>query len=179
MENLQFKIANGVWKGVFFLILVGWLVGSHLGLLHFTWSFTSILFNPYSLISFFTSWFRVILGFSLPLTSSTSYNILFSTHSPSSFCNTFPSHLNLCYQFNPHYLPQLYTRYLISRRHTAHPSQHSHLCPLKSSYLFSIHTPTCFEYWYGTFADNRAYTFVNLDHNIFSNAFFISKVRTS
>ena len=73
----------------------GWPVTLYSSLLHLPLSFTSSLFNSYSLMSLSTTWFHVVLGLPSPLLPSTSNDIIFFTQSSPSFRSTCPNHLNL------------------------------------------------------------------------------------
>jgi len=79
-----------------------------------------------------------------PLAPSISYSIDFFNQSLSSFCNTWPYHHNLfccsteITSSNPN-LSQLFIWNSIFCLNATHPSDHSHLCPLKC-HLFSFCT---------------------------------------
>ena len=92
-----------------------------------------ILFSVQSLIFYFTIRFHVILGFPIPHTihliqHTSRHSVTIMSRPPESI----PSN-NFSHQFNPHSLPELKTWYFIHQRYIIHPSQHSHLCLLKSS----------------------------------------------
>ena len=79
----------------------------------------------------------------LYLSSHPFHTTCFSLSSQSSFCYTSqpPQPIllnNFSHQINAHFLPHLYSWYAIPRRRTTHPSQHFHLCMLKSSCLLCI-----------------------------------------
>ena len=76
-----------------------------------------------------------------------SYDMLFFTQSPSSFCNTCQSHLNW-FRFttsDTNSIPILSLSSalgtLIPHGYTTHPSYHPHLCSLQSCTLLHIHCP--------------------------------------
>jgi len=113
-------------------------------LLHLLWSVASSLFNLRVWDSFCTNSFQVLFGLLNGLAPSTTYCMCFFTQSLSSFCNMCPYQCNLfCCSteimlYNPH-LSQLFTwnsGTLIFCVNVTHPSEHSHLCPLKCYLIF-------------------------------------------
>ena len=61
----------------------------------------------------------------------------------SSFLSEWPNHLNLFLfrTLSIASIPQLHTSFLLSRRDTTHPPNHSHLCPLQHWFMPLLHWP--------------------------------------
>ena len=125
-------------------------------------SYTSTLFSsPFLILVHYPIWFHAILSLPLPLMSSNSYNMLLFSQSPTSFCNTCPSHLNRLLLTTPVATSVLFSSsalQLLSYRSVTHhtsitslstrivlPALHSwpqsyFQTPLHSSHMF--HTPS-------------------------------------
>jgi len=110
---------------------------------HLPWSIASFLFKLRAWQTFCTTSFHVFFGLPLDLEPSTSYSICFFTQSVSSFRSTCPYHCNLfCCSINIiSSIPSLSLNYLLGtlvfyHNITIHPSDHSHLCSLKSHLIF-------------------------------------------
>jgi len=119
---------------------------SLISFLHLLWSLAFSLVNLRAWQSFCTTSVQVLFGLPLGLAPFTSYSIHFFTQSLSSFRNTCPYHRNLfCHNTeimssNPS-LSQLFTWNSIFYLNVTHPSDHSHLSPLKCHLIFFSYRP--------------------------------------
>jgi len=119
---------------------------SFISFLHLLRSIASSTYNLRAWQSFCTTSLQVLFGLPLGLAPSTSNSIHFFTPSLSSFCITCPYHHNLfCYgteimSSNPSLFLNS-TCNSIFYLNVTHPSDHSHLCPLKCHLIFFSYKP--------------------------------------
>ena len=116
---------------------------SFFSLLHLQRSIASFLFKLHARQSFCTTSLQVLFGLRLGLVCATSYSIHFFTQSLSSFHNTCSYHRSLlCHSTKiMSSNPCLFLNSLLGTLNVTHPSNHSHLCPLKCHLIFVSYRP--------------------------------------